>query len=147
MHWFRTIAIFMAALGITVVLAGFFLSGPVEHPLAIDPKPAANTTANPPASPAVNPPQSSNEVPSNPPLPSRRVRTIPFTRPIGPTETTGTGQLEPPVKQPAATQGIASPENGRSCDREACSRTYRSFDSTDCTYQPYHGGPRQLCEK
>lgn len=30
------------------------------------------------------------------------------------------------------------------CDVDACSRAYRSFRASDCTYQPY-SGPRQLC--
>jgi 1A family penicillin-binding protein len=33
------------------------------------------------------------------------------------------------------------------CDYQACSSTYHSFRASDCTYQPYDGGPRQLCEK
>src|SRR5215831_1052473 len=33
------------------------------------------------------------------------------------------------------------------CDFEACARTYQSFRASDCTYQPFSGGPRQLCEK
>ncbi|WP_077967232.1 PBP1A family penicillin-binding protein [Ensifer adhaerens] len=39
--------------------------------------------------------------------------------------------------------GQAAP---KSCNITACSRTYRSFRSSDCTYQPYYGG-RRLCEK
>ncbi|ANW00252.1 hypothetical protein LMTR13_08790 [Bradyrhizobium icense] len=33
-----------------------------------------------------------------------------------------------------------------SCNVDVCSRRYRSFDSTDCTYQPYRGGPRRFCD-
>jgi membrane peptidoglycan carboxypeptidase len=33
------------------------------------------------------------------------------------------------------------------CDYEACARTYHSFRASDCTYQPFSGAPRQLCEK
>jgi penicillin-binding protein 1A len=33
------------------------------------------------------------------------------------------------------------------CDYEACTRTYHSFRASDCTYQPFSGAPRQLCEK
>jgi membrane peptidoglycan carboxypeptidase len=33
------------------------------------------------------------------------------------------------------------------CDYEACGRTYHSFRASDCTYQPFSGAPRQLCEK
>ena len=33
-----------------------------------------------------------------------------------------------------------------SCNVRACSRAYRSFRASDCTYQPYRG-PRKLCER
>ena len=34
------------------------------------------------------------------------------------------------------------------CDIQACAGTYRrSFRASDCTYQPFDGGPRRLCEK
>jgi membrane peptidoglycan carboxypeptidase len=33
------------------------------------------------------------------------------------------------------------------CDYQACSSFYHSFRASDCTYQPFSGGPRQLCEK
>jgi 1A family penicillin-binding protein len=33
------------------------------------------------------------------------------------------------------------------CNITACSRHYQSFDVSDCTYQPYGGGPRRLCQK
>jgi 1A family penicillin-binding protein len=32
-----------------------------------------------------------------------------------------------------------------SCDMEACAHRYHSFRSSDCTYQPWHGGPRRMC--
>lgn len=35
---------------------------------------------------------------------------------------------------------------GVACNVRACSRAYRSFRASDCTYQPY-SGPRQLCER
>ncbi|WP_246734658.1 PBP1A family penicillin-binding protein [Chelativorans sp. ZYF759] len=34
---------------------------------------------------------------------------------------------------------------GPSCDVQACSRRYRSFRASDCTYQPYSGG-RRMCD-
>jgi hypothetical protein len=34
-----------------------------------------------------------------------------------------------------------------SCDYRACSRFYRSFRASDCTYQPYGGGPRRFCTR
>jgi len=33
------------------------------------------------------------------------------------------------------------------CDYEACARSYSSFRAADCTYQPFTGAPRRLCEK
>ncbi len=33
------------------------------------------------------------------------------------------------------------------CDVEACARDYSSFDPSDCTYQPYDGRARQVCER
>ncbi|MBB2680961.1 UNVERIFIED_ORG: 1A family penicillin-binding protein [Rhizobium esperanzae] len=43
----------------------------------------------------------------------------------------------------AADDGQGAPQ---SCNITACSRSYRSFRPSDCTYQPYSGG-RRLCEK
>ncbi len=34
--------------------------------------------------------------------------------------------------------------SGMACDVQACSRRYRSFRASDCTYQPYRGG-RRMC--
>jgi len=33
------------------------------------------------------------------------------------------------------------------CNYEACTWTYSSFRREDCTYQPYDGGPRRLCQR
>jgi len=33
------------------------------------------------------------------------------------------------------------------CNVDACARHYRSFDPSDCTYQPFTGGPRRLCTR
>ena len=33
-----------------------------------------------------------------------------------------------------------------SCNVQACSRAYRSFRASDCTYQPYRG-PRRMCQR
>jgi hypothetical protein len=33
------------------------------------------------------------------------------------------------------------------CDLSQCASTYRSFRSSDCTYQPYTGGPRRTCAR
>jgi penicillin-binding protein 1A len=36
---------------------------------------------------------------------------------------------------------------GRRCNVDACAGTYSSFRSSDCSYQPYDGGPRRICQK
>lgn len=33
-----------------------------------------------------------------------------------------------------------------SCNIDVCSRRYQSFDPSDCSYQPYGGGPRRFCD-
>ncbi len=45
-----------------------------------------------------------------------------------------------------ATQGSSEP-SAQTCDVEACSSFYHSFRQSDCTYQPFDGGPRQVCTK
>ncbi len=40
--------------------------------------------------------------------------------------------------------GASSPAQ---CNVEACASAYSSFDPSDCTYQPYGGGGRQLCTR
>ncbi len=52
-----------------------------------------------------------------------------------------------PETGPSSTGAIAGSDGAPlSCNITACSRTYRSFRPSDCTYQPY-GGERRLCEK
>ena len=43
----------------------------------------------------------------------------------------------------SATPARAGPQ----CNINACAATYRSFHAADCTYQPYGGGPRRICEQ
>lgn len=50
----------------------------------------------------------------------------------------------------AAVKPIAAPpapdRAGSQCNRTLCAATYRSFNAADCTYEPYGGGPRSICE-
>ncbi|MCP1170644.1 BA14K family protein, partial [Limimaricola sp. ASW11-118] len=50
------------------------------------------------------------------------------------------GHGQRPAFDPASAQ--AEP----ACDVRACSRAYRSFRASDCTFQPY-SGPRKLCTR
>jgi hypothetical protein len=36
---------------------------------------------------------------------------------------------------------------GAQCKVDLCASTYASFHAADCTYQPYDGGPRRICER
>jgi 1A family penicillin-binding protein len=53
-----------------------------------------------------------------------------------------------PARDTNPDMGITTSEARRapSCNIRACSRSYRSFRASDCTYQPYRG-ERRLCEK
>jgi hypothetical protein len=46
-----------------------------------------------------------------------------------------------------STVGGPAPATPVPCNVAACDRYYRSFDPSDCTYQPYGGGPRRLCDR
>jgi penicillin-binding protein 1A len=45
------------------------------------------------------------------------------------------------------TPDVAAGRQPPRCDVDRCVRRYRSFDPSDCTYQPYGGGPRRFCER
>lgn len=41
----------------------------------------------------------------------------------------------------------SAPTPSATCNASLCERSYHSFRASDCTYQPYSGGPRRLCEQ
>jgi hypothetical protein len=43
-------------------------------------------------------------------------------------------------------QALAARAEASACNMTACEAAYKSFDPTDCTYQPYDG-PRRTCNK
>ncbi|MBB4194965.1 1A family penicillin-binding protein [Rhizobium aethiopicum] len=54
---------------------------------------------------------------------------------------------EPTLNGVRSTEAVVDGQGApQSCNISACSRSYRSFRPSDCTYQPYSGG-RRLCEK
>jgi hypothetical protein len=59
----------------------------------------------------------------------------------------------PPDEQPVEAQGPATPEASETparspqCNIHVCQRFYRSFHRSDCTYQPFSGGPRRICDR
>jgi hypothetical protein len=161
---FRSTVKFMAAFGAGVVVAGLFLSRPVERPPEVQSEavqPQAVQPQAPPAAPTAAPSVIAPATPDNAQVLSpRSVRTIPIEKPVGSdTATTGGPAGEParPAAQPSAPDARAARDSplaapaaaaqAAACDREACRRAYRSFDSATCTYQPHRRAPRRLCEK
>ena len=63
----------------------------------------------------------------------------------------GADKFPAPPRSSAATENVGSGSDTRmppaQCDYRLCASTYRSFDASSCTYQPYTGGPRRLCER
>lgn len=54
---------------------------------------------------------------------------------------------EPTLNGVRSTEAVVDGQGApQSCNITACSRSYRSFRPSDCTYRPYSGG-RRLCEK
>jgi penicillin-binding protein 1A len=53
--------------------------------------------------------------------------------------------IPPPASGPTEGSMAQAPSNA-SCNLDVCSRRYRSFDTTDCSYQPHGGGPRRFCD-
>jgi penicillin-binding protein 1A len=50
----------------------------------------------------------------------------------------------------APDESLAPPSaesHGGQCNVAVCEQFYHSFRSSDCTYQPYSGGPRQYCAR
>jgi 1A family penicillin-binding protein len=52
----------------------------------------------------------------------------------------------PPAESTPAVPAVSQTSPAQ-CDYQACARTYSSFRASDCTYQPYDGSSRRLCEK
>jgi hypothetical protein len=141
------------------------MNTPVQHP-------AQTTMALPaqqPAPPASVPQSATSQQPASAtqPVPPQQPSPVPSTQPAAApqpgaqqslAETTGAAIREDNRTQAA---NPANPSNradnsqqqatlGSSrnrCDILACAGAYRSFRANDCTYQPFDGAPRRLCEK
>ena len=49
------------------------------------------------------------------------------------------------VSAPPAPEVAGQPRRGQ-CNYDACAKIYSSFRREDCTYQPYDGSPRRVCQ-
>ncbi len=59
------------------------------------------------------------------------------------------GPSQPSEQDGAGDQGGAALPGapGGQCNIPACEQFYHSFRASDCTYQPYWGGPRRVCDR
>ena len=59
----------------------------------------------------------------------------------------GGQRLQAQQREPVADTHRSEARGEMQCNVDVCAQFYNSFDSSDCSYQPYDGGPRQLCER
>jgi hypothetical protein len=75
----------------------------------------------------------------------------PDSKPAQANGTQGADRFPAPPRSSAVREnagwGSDTPARPAQCDYRLCASTYRSFDASNCTYQPYTGGPRRLCER
>jgi len=103
---------------------------PTQQAAATQPAPAPQPQQQIAAAPAASPPAKLDEPQAKP---------APEPAPVQ------TAKAEPaPAAQPGSNVTPVSIASGNACDVSACSRAYRSFRESDCTYQPF-SGPRQVC--
>ena len=60
---------------------------------------------------------------------------------------TETQDPRPLARQQETASALTDSRPRMQCNVGLCAATYRSFHSADCTYQPYWGGPRRICEQ
>jgi penicillin-binding protein 1A len=67
---------------------------------------------------------------------------------LAPLPDTGSASAQPDSGKESASQTTANQTSSDgACDYQACARTYSSFRSADCTYQPYGESGRRRCTK
>jgi len=104
--------------------------------------PGHDLTPLTPVHPGTPAPVQTAQAPQPAPAPTTQAAAEPATAPVA------QAPAQPAVSEtPAAPPANATPVSlhaKNSCDVQACSRAYKSFRESDCTYQPF-SGPRQLC--
>lgn len=64
-----------------------------------------------------------------------------------PSETTVGESVQSPVSSSERNPPLSGGMQSAQCNVPSCERFYHSFRLSDCTYQPYWGGPRRICER
>lgn len=67
--------------------------------------------------------------------------------PSSPNTPTSEDTSTPPVLASDDDAASSAEAQGAQCNIPACEEYYRSFRTSDCTYQPYWGGPRRYCAR
>ncbi|HZR85868.1 MAG TPA: PBP1A family penicillin-binding protein [Bradyrhizobium sp.] len=75
---------------------------------------------------------------ASPPVPPHEPETVGLAR--GPSASSDQADAAPQ-------DNMALPQTSGQCNVPVCERFYHSFRASDCTYQPYWGGPRRLCDR
>ena len=104
--------------------------------------PAAPKTAQTEAS------QQAGTAKKSAPNPPQTAEAKPATEPASaPTGAEGTAaQANGSATDASATPAVTPAASPPACDVQACEAAYRSFNPSDCTYQPFNG-PRRFCDK
>jgi hypothetical protein len=121
------------------------------QPTPSQPQPAQ--TAMQPTPGQHQPAQTATQPTSSQPQPVQTA-TQPVPTPPQPVQTAAqSGSNQPQTETPDRAAGAAQLQAsgtdqraGTQCSVNLCAATYKSFDAADCTYQPYGGGPRSICE-
>ncbi|HMA74574.1 MAG TPA: PBP1A family penicillin-binding protein [Xanthobacteraceae bacterium] len=118
-------------------------ASPKQPAAEVSPKqPPAEASPKQPAAAASNQP-TAEAIPKQPPAEaSPKPPTAEAAPPKQPTAEAEARPNASPVPAPSG-QAAEAPR----CDYQACGRTYHSFRASDCTYQPFSGSPRRLCDK
>jgi hypothetical protein len=140
----RSLALLIAIFAVSATLAGYV--GKRYEPAAQHPVQSATVAAPQPVSPPAA---------VFAPVPARE-SAQPVTLQSAPDNRT-TRDLAPPPKSVADTGASSRAEAPRTtgardgaaakCNQQACANAYRSFDASDCTWQPNDGSARRLCRR
>jgi hypothetical protein len=137
------VAVLLVSLS-SVLLGLGWLSAPEPHYPAV---------VAAPATPA--PKSAANASPSHPAAPTQPAVAAAVEQSTAPAKPVDAANAAAPSAEAAATPAptdmppapiVAATPAPPACDIEACTRAYRSFRVSDCTYQPNYG-PRRLCTK
>jgi BA14K-like protein len=106
-------------------------------------KPAEQANAG--AQPAANQSQPVQTATQPAPTPPQPVQTA--AQPTSPQPAQTAAQNAGPGAGQPETSGKSTDQHaGMQCAADLCAATYKSFNAADCTYQPYGGGQRSICE-